>query len=155
MAFPGWGDPGTPVFPGDPTSEAINQYGTLGNWYSHGGGKAPVIRYESPQGAFGRDPDTGAYLVPITTYRQPVVHDPAELGRWVAPAEARDPYVPILDVAPTPKPGTKLVPVSPPGSSSGPHNQTKPGTKRSSPKSGARYFGRGSLWHGRRRLYHG
>jgi len=146
MGFPGWGNPGTPVVPGDPTSEAVNQYGTSGLYHSRGAGRR--VTYENPDfGNIGYDPRTGYFRLPeITTTGSHEVMYP-EMGRWVAPAEPRDPFVPILDVRPTPVPSSDLVPVAGPSgpSSDGPRGERKqPPKKRlpSTPGGG----GRGYWW---------
>jgi len=147
MGWPTWSGPGNPVTPGDPTSEGINQYGSQGLYGSRGSGSR--IRYENPDfGNVTYNPNTGAFVLPpIRVEGTNPLHIP-EMGRYVAPAEPRDPFVPVLDVAPTPIPSSDLVRVSPPRSQprQGPRGERKRVPQRSSPSTPGLANRRGSFW---------
>jgi len=125
MAWPPF-EPGSPVFPGDPTTEAINHYGAGGLWYSRG------TQYRSP-GFFDtsnearipqatRGPFRAPYAAPVS---------PAVPRDWIAAAEPREPFRGWA-VSPTPQPSTDLVPVRPPEGTKEPNSPY--GKRVSAPK---------------------
>jgi len=144
MGYPDWGGPGAPVIPGDPFSEGVNQYGASGLYYSRGGAR---IQYENPDFPSWYRTESGAYRATEPVRVSGTAPGVPELGRWVAPAEPREPYVPVLDVAPTPVPSNDLVPVEhpTPRNPPGPRGERKQAPKKSLPSSPGQQ-GRGSFW---------
>jgi len=133
MAYPDWGDWGVPVVPGDPTSEAINQYGSTGLYRSRGGRR---VTYENPEFQFTRGSD-GRYRPsrPVqVTGEKPGLGQAVEPRFWIAGDEPRSPFVPVLDVRPTPVPATGPESSKARPSAKRPQGQTKSAPKKSAPR---------------------
>lgn len=141
MGWPDWGGPGTPVTPGDPTSEGINQYGTSGLYGSRG--YRQVSQFENPD-------FPSFYQTPSGAYRssEPVAVRGVDLYQFGGPVvpfqepEPREPFVPVLDVNPTPTPSTERA--FPPGkgapSDKTPTGGAKAAKSKERPTSAARGF---------------
>jgi len=125
MAFPSF-NPGSPVYPGDPFTEAVNAYGGSGLWYSRG------TQYRSP----GYFDTSNEVREPVSTrgpFRAPPPAGfvPARPKEWIAQGVPREAFEGWA-VSPTPQPSTDLVPVRPPESTKEPNSPY--GKRVSAPK---------------------
>lgn len=144
MAFPTYNPFGTP-YSGNPFTEGADQFGAGGLWYSHGG--RLTVQYQNPDFPnLTYSPSGGWVEVPGPTAIPQAQGTPVEPHYPVAVDEPRNPFVPVLDPAPTPTPapsGDRIVDI--PSEDSGPRGETKPALK----KGKAQQSGSGSPW----RLY--
>lgn len=137
MGWPDWGGPGSPVYPGDPLSEGVNQYGASGLYGSRGRGQ--VSSYANPDFPSFSPTETGAYRAnrPIMTSGR---HDgtPSSMQEWIAAAKPRRPFRYPLDPAVTPVPSTDVVSEEGPKSRKFPRNETKEAPKKGLPRESPR-----------------
>lgn len=139
MAYPQYNPFGVP-YTGNPVTEAADLLGAGGLWFPRGGSRAPNPGYRSTDLDYGVSIPEGWVQVggPVDIpHNQPVSATPVD---WVVSAEPRDPYVPVLDVAPTPTPSNVIERESSPINQ--PRGETKPALK----KSKATSVGSGTPW---------
>jgi len=132
MGYPDWGGPGQPVYPGDPFTEGVNQYGTSGLYRSHGGRRILYENPNFPQWTGGHPPARSPSVV--RSYQHLGYRTDYPAGQPVTPVESPSPRSPYDwgHPARTPVPSSDLVEVfdEPAGGLGQPQGQTRPASKK-------------------------